>query len=313
MMFADKLLQAVNLFPTGLTPPSNYTAQTIVNLSWDASYSQGIFTESGWYRVQISGYDGNGATSSGGRIVHVFYAYSGTKYLIWGCYGENTGYPVPSGNGGTKPGLTGEDGILGGGGASGVDHNFVFYNPNQTIMGHGSGGGGSPTGNGGVNSTTYKGGGGCGFICGVDEIGTTLATQTEAFIDPNYAGFSVDSVTTMVLGAGGGGYGSAGCGGGGGAYGNGGNTLSYALTPQTFSGGTGPGGALFGAGADGTKTSVIKTSASGVTPATYDTIAGHGGDGAWCVRDYSTNTFTSGTGQGSPINNGVCLLEKLIY
>lgn len=307
MMFADKLLQAVNLFPTGITMPTGtFSTQVIKDISYTATSFQGVLTETGWYRVKIGAADGAGANTSygyGGKIMHTFFAYSGTKYLLWGCDGPSTGYPVPSGNGGyyynpTTQNLDGEDGILGGGGGSGSDKTT------QGLISHGGPGGGSATGNGATNTgaSGNVSGAGCGFICGLDEIGTTLTTQTESFVDPNYAGFSVDSVIAMVLAGGGGSYGVGG-GGGGGAYGNGGhgvkwNSVGLVITELT-NGGTGPGGTTFGVGADGTYAS------SG--------NAGEGGNGAWCVRDYSTSTFTSGTGQQSPISAGTCRLEKLIY
>lgn len=308
MIFADKLIMGTKMFPTGLTPPSSYSLQTLVTLSNTASYQTGTLASSGWYRVQIGAADGVPTSGSGtmipgygGYASQIFYAFSGTKYIIWGCNGPTTGYPWPAGNGNTD-----DYGLLGGGGGRSswtTTTSGGHFNPQTgtivgqtTIVTSGSNGGGSATGNGGVNGTGETsvyygtgGGGGAGFVCGVDWPGVNASPETEAFSDHT---FSVDNVTTMVLAGGG-----AGCeghsGGGGGAYGNGG----AAAQPRTGYGpGTGPGGTTIGKGADGSSVN-----------------GGNGADGAWCIRDYSTNTFTSGTGQHSRPSAQICVLQKLIY
>ena len=307
MIFADKLLMGVEMFPTGLTPPTSYTTQTIVDLSNTANYSQGTFAESGWYRVKIGAADGQPLEDSasiipgkGGYASQIFYAFNGTKFLIWGCNGTATGYPWPQGNGNSS-----DYGILGGGGAGAwfstyttgghIDPHTGRIVGSTTIVTSGGYGGGSPTGNGGTRqsgeSTTYfgtEGGAGAGFICGLDITGTTLVTETESFSDHT---FSVNSVIAMVLAGGGGGC-TGHAGAGGGAYGNGGTTDN---DYNNRGPGTGPGDESFGRG--------------GNTPGS----GGHGGDGAWCVRDYSTGTFSFGTGINSRPAAQVCILEKLIY
>ena len=318
-MFADKLLMGVNMFPTGITPPTSYTTQTIVNLTGTASYYVGVITDTGWYRARIGAADGGGAGSPGygGYASEIFYAYSGSKYLIWGCHGQNTGYPWPD-NGPYSE----VAGALGGGGATGDGRTWRYggtYSAqhggmiNQTtVITYGGGGGGSPKGNGHVSTagsgTGTIGGGGAGFICGMDFMGTTAASETEAFSDHT---FSVDSVVAMVLAGGGGGQSPSGSGGGGGAWGDGGNAGGWSATMigtstvydiRSIPGGTGPGGAN-GKGTNGSNGNV---SSSGTTIAP-------GGNGGWAIRDYSTNTFSYGTGINGRPATEVCVLEKLIY
>lgn len=301
MIFADKLIMGVEMFPTGLTPPTSYTTQTIVNLSGTASYYVGVINDCGWYRIRVGAADGAAGSSDaitpgcGGYATKIFYAFTGAKYLIWGAHETTTGYPWPQGNG-NEDGL----GILGGGGGRSVWTTVTsggHFNPQTgtivgqtTIVTAGAQGGGSPTGNGGTETPgTYvgtKGGGGAGFVCGIDFMGTTATSETEAFSDHT---FSVDSVIAMVLAGGGGGCSGYG-GGGGGAWGNGGNGAN----PWSGYGpGTGPGGT---------------TGVGGTAPG-----AGNGGDGAWAIRDYSTNTFSYGTGINGRPATEVCVLEKLIY
>lgn len=172
----------------------------------------------------------------------------------------------------------------------------VTYYPNPTgnsheggLLGGGGGttwsaapGGGGAGGNGGAQG----GGAGAGFIAGIN---TYQPTTTESWSD---GPLSVDTVVAMVL-CGGGGCGQAASfisdpGGGGGAWGNGGNS-------RNSQGGSGPGGATFGRGGNG---QVIGTN--------------YGGHGAWCVRDYSTNTFTSGTGAGTTgLTSGQVTIERV--
>lgn len=304
MIFADKLLIGVKMFPTGLTPPTSYSTQTIVDLSNTASYYVGVITESGWYRVSVGAADGSPLENqptilpgSGGYASQVFYAFNGCKYIIWGANASTTGYPWPQGNGNTP-----DYGILGGGGARSKNSSYTtggYIDPNTgrvvgatTIVTAGAQGGGSATGNGGTETPgTYigtQGGAGAGFVCGIDLPGVNVSTETEPFSDHT---FSVNSVITMVLAGGG-----AGCkghgGGGGGAYGNGG---AGANPYADWGPGLGPGLDTFGKGGDA------------------PTSGGGGGDGAWAIRDYSTSTFTSGTGTNGRPAAQVCVLEKLIY
>lgn len=325
MIFADKLIMGVNMFPTGIGLPGSYTTQTIVSLSGSATYRTGVLSDTGWYRVKIGAADGGTAINAGkgGYASQIFYAYSGTKYIIWGCHGATTGYPNPSGNGGdsTTSATPATSGALGGGGAQGGGRTYVFFNPNQTIVAYGGPGGGSAMGNGGASNSSAapSGGAGSGFICGMDKMGTTLATETESFSD---TAFSVDSVIAMVLAGGGGANGGSGGGGGGGAWGNGGDGASWTgqavgsstvWSPSTIPGATGPGGTSFGAGTSGTNRYMTKTSAAGVSPPTYSSTGGDGGNGGWCIRDYSTNTFSSGSGANGRTSAEICVLEKLIY
>ena len=307
MFFSRKLLPSIYLYPSGMNVPSSFTTQEVVNLSNTASYQIGTIASTGWYRVKIGAADGTGEKAGkGGYATKTFFAYNGSKYLIWGCNGKNTGYPTPSGSGGS------ENGILGGGGANGGSRTFQFVNPNANIITHGGMGGGSAAGNGATDSYS-SGGAGCGFICGIDANSMDEIFTSESFSN---SGFSVESVMLMVLAGGGAGSSSAGAGGGG-AWGNGGHGTgwddSIAHAPILIDGGTGPGGTTFGMGTDGEAFTMTRTSASGVTPATYQRTGGQGGNGAWCIRDFTTSSFTSGTGTNSRPAAQVCILEKLIY
>jgi len=321
MIFADKLIMGIPLLPVGATPPSSYTTQTIHDLSNSASYEQGVFTESGWYRVKIGAADADsgdtqGRDGKGGYASTIFYAYSGTKYLLWGCNGRATGFPWPYGNAADGTITEAEDGDLGGAGGMGSNRTFTYggtYNPSTghttggtTVLAHGGPGGGSATGNGGLyqgTTVTWNGGAGAGFICGVDFMGAIATTETEAYTNANY---SIDNILAMVLAGGGGSWGSSAGGGGGGAYGDGGNGYDWHASGGTVSancaGGTGS-DPTFGRGTDGLQGTV---DASG-------THNGNGGDGGWCIRNYTTNTFSSGTGVNSRPAAQVCILEKLIY
>lgn len=286
-MFPKKLLFGTSGYPVNINPPSSFTTQTVVDLSDQATYATGTIPSTGWYRAKIGASDGEANT--GGYAEQIFYAYNGSKYLIWGCNGTSTGYPWPSGSGGDS-----SYGILGGGGANSLSGTHRVGQTTVTYVG--GRGGGSATGNG---QTSSKGnsGSGCGIICGIDEMDPNIVTQTEGFTDHT---FSVDTVIAMVLAAGGGGHGDhpyetspGGGGGGGGAYGDGGRGYSSSSSNQP---GTGPGGQDFGKGGNGTNGAVYNA-----------------GLGAWAIRDYSTNTFTSGTGPNSRPAAQVCVLEKLIY
>ena len=171
---------------------------------------------------------------------------------MWGASRMYTGYPVPSGNASFQNFTAKvESGTLGGAGAHGVSWN------------------------------ESGGGGGAGFIAGIN--GKDLSS-TESWTVGN---FSVDSVLAMVLAGGGGGNvrdnGEPRTGGaGGGAWGNGGDGYNV-------SGGSGPGGNTFGKGGS-TGTSSWAGSAAG----------------AWCLRDFTSNTFESGVGikTGSSLSIG---------
>lgn len=305
MFFSRKLLAAVPEFPIGMTAPGSYTTQTLVDLSNTASYQTGVFSDTGWYRVKIGAADGKNASSAnggkGGYASTIFFAYSGTKYLIWGCNNINTGYPNPSNK-------------LGGVGGDGRGYSWHVPAPIYNIVIAGGYGGGSATSNGKSSSLgvvtygTHSSGAGAGFICGMDETTSGVSTETETFNEEGY--FSVDTVFTMVLAGGGGGAGAdvnayssgsdaTGGGGGGGAWGNGGNGGSSGSHGVGNSGGSGPGG-TDGKGTNGTDS---------VTSST----AGTGGNGGWAIRDYTTNTFSYGSGANGRPAAQVCILEKLIY
>lgn len=291
MFLSKKLLAAVPEFPIGMTPPSSYTTQTIVDLSNTESYQSGVFSESGWYRVSIGGADGRSTSTTatngqGGYASQIFFAYSGTKYIIWGANQNKCGYPN-----------TAAYNLLGGTGGRGRGHT------SSGITKRGGAGGGSPTEGG--STLAPMAGAGAGFVCGMDETVSGVATETESFSDPGY--FSVDTVFTMVLAGGGGAAGmdatsgsvSTAGGGGGGAWGNGGTGGAIPSLGNGSAGGTGPGGTS-GAGVNG-------------QDSVYNGRAGSGGDGGWAIRDYTTNTFSYGTGTNSRPAAQVCILEKLIY
>lgn len=182
----------------------------------------------------------------------------------------------------------------------GATNRYTGYPTPSTVLGGnggqvtwteaGGGGGGAGNHGGHVHSDGGWGGGGTGCIIGIDKTKSDGTTLTESW---NHAGFSVQSVECMILAGGGGGNsGDNGeprpGGAGGGAWGNGGNN-SYA------NGSSGPGGTSFGCGAS--------------NPGYW---AGPGA-GAWCVRDYSTSTWSSGTGvkSGSSGARGTTYIYKI--
>lgn len=312
MIFADKLIMGSPILPIGMQPPATYTTQTMYDLSSTTNYVNGVFTESGWYRVKIGAADGycnddiySSRCGKGGYASAIFFAYKGEKFLLWGCDGVSTGFPWPYGNGPTSsyagPSVDPEDGDLGGGGGNGSAH--TFYNTGSgNVMGRGGPGGGGSTGNGGSYSGSggvlWQGGAGAGFIGGINTVGIVPATETESY---THETFSINNVLTMVLAGGGGSWGSSAGGGGGGAWGNGGDGYVWGTSSDFCIGGTGS-SAVFGRGADGAQ-------------GTYNNGLqnGYGGDGAWCVRDFTTETYTYGTGTNSRPAAQVCILEKLIY
>lgn len=302
MFFSRKLLAAVPEFPIGMTPPNSYTTQTIVDLSNSATYQTGVFSDTGWYRVKIGAADGQNASSAsggkGGYASKIFFAYSGTKYIIWGCNGVSTGYPNPSNK-------------LGGAGGDGRGYSWHVPAPINVVRIAGGWGGGSATSNGSAASAVFygshSGGAGAGFVCGMDETTSGVSTETETFNEAGH--FSVDTVFTMVLAGGGGGAGAdknayssgsdtTGGGGGGGAWGDGGTGGSSGSHGDGASGTAGPG----------------ETSGKGANAgSSTSSSAGAGGNGGWAIRDYTTNTFSYGSGTNGRPAAQVCILEKLIY
>lgn len=312
MLYSKKLLIKPYELPVILTPPTEFTTELLVDITGVATSRTGTIDENGWYRVRVGAADSEGTYHGGGSGVagyaeKIFYAYTGSKYLIWSSSGLNTGYPWPKGNGGVAGSYP-----LGGGGKRYVGFNYSDAGTKGYF--ESGGGGGSPTGNGGPGvdksghdehgaSGGADGGGGAGFICGIDA-GEVLS---ESFADGT---FSVDSVITMVLAGGAGGQASdegsyRSGGGGGGAWGNGGECYtrgswwdpsqwqhSAGTYIQSYNGGTGPGGSQGQGG--------------------YGNRYGPSGDGAWAIRDFSTDTFSYGLGGNGRPRASYCTLEKLI-
>lgn len=289
MYFAKRMLAQNYPLPVPFEKPASYTSSLVASVYGASHKIYEVPPEAGgWYLVKVAGasgfrgHDQDGATSGG--VNAIVYIFGGSKVLLWAgttgtgsgsgnFAGGTTGYPSPSGQGGTSEGTAGSAGILGGGGAGGS----AF---------RGGGGGGGAAGNGGTSG--YKaGGGGAGSGCIIGVLGNAASTIGIHTVQPWAVGtYKVDAVTAMVLGAGGGGgYGDSTArsgGAGGGAWGNGGanNTTGAA-------GGSGPGGSSFGVG----------QATSGVT-------GGNAGYGAWCVRDFTTGTMKSGIGGGVTPNWG---------
>lgn len=227
MLLSKKLLAINYPLPVLAAFPTEYETIDVATVSGQ-NYLMGTIENSGWYRITASAVTGGvnrGLNGVGGATSRTCYLYAGTRYLMWGANGGNTGYPVPTGNAGTA-------GKLGGGGSNGV--------------GGGGGGGGA-----GGNGTGYgPGGAGVGFIAGLN---LHANTKTETWVDDAFPEFSVDTVETMVL-CGGGGAGFVGSdswrssGGGGGAWGNGGGQNGENYSAGLGGGAAGPGGNTFGAG-----------------------------------------------------------------
>lgn len=257
MQLSKKLLVERFEFPVPGQPPAN-PLYRLMQVVTTSSY-QGVITESGWYRIQVCAINGlvdPNGTNSGGVAGAV-------EKTVW--LNRGTEYLMWGASGQITyyPEPNGNGGRYVNGSAG------VLGGGGGTGQGRSGAGGGGAAGNGGAG--VYRGGaggGGAGFIAGLN---TYQPSKTEEW---SHAGFSVDTVECMILcGGGGGGCGNEGYrsgGGGGGAWGNGGNGVAYG-------GGAGPGGATFGMG-----------DSSGQY--------GAGANGAWCIRDYTTNTFTSGTG-----------------
>lgn len=262
-------------FPVQVQPPESITSTTTIyrtsNTAATAEYKILTIVKAGWYIMGAYGSTGGkwagAGGGAGGARQALVYLYEGSKVLMWGAqdcgvsgHNTRTGYPIPTGNGAAGAG-SGQYGALGGGGATPGNY------------GEDGGGGGGAGGNGGnEHYDGGYGGGGAGIIAGLD----TVLDHTESFACGDI--YSVKTVIAMVLGGGGGG----GCGdnntprvggAGGGAWGNGGS-----ITGTGWAGGGGPGG-TFGAG-------------QSKTNANYS----GGSAGGWCVRDFSTGLFESGTG-----------------
>lgn len=268
------------LFPVGSTAPTSYTTQRLVTVS-AGNYSVYTVLEDGWYSVEVCAAGSNngvnaGGSAPGGKRTQVVYLYQGQKCLLWaGAIGVGCAYP------GTQ---TSE---LGGRGACGHDES-------------GAGGGGpaiSPT-----DKPHWEGGAGgqgSGFLAGftdttIDDYSITAGSMTRNInysLDTTAVNFSSISVYVLAGGAGGGhsdnGDWRSG-GGAGGALGNGGDTY-WPYTSLT----SGPAGASWGNGGN----SYILTK---------------GGDGAWAVLDFSTNTAVCGQGGGAARTAGHVYLDKVI-
>ena len=232
----------------------------------------GEIQTSGWYRVNVCAASG----ASGDGLAGVG---GSVAHICW--LNRGTKYLMWGASGQVTyyPTPSGTGGHL----SNGLDG--VLGGGGGTGQGRSGGGGGGAAGNGGMNEyRSGVGGGGAGFIAGIN---TYQPTKTESW---SHAGFSVDTVECMVLcGGGGGGPGNEGYrsgGGGGGAWGNGGGGVAYG-------GGAGPGGTSFGMGA---------------SSAHY----ANGANGAWCIRDYTTNTFTSGVGVRDSGNDGTSLWRLIV-
>lgn len=220
---------------------------------------KGVIEESGWYRIRVAAVNGGSGDTAYGSGGSI-------EHTCW--LNRGTEYLMWGASGQITyyPAPNGHGGRHANGTAG------VLGGGGGTGQGRSGGGGGSAAGNGGAGD--YRsgiGGGGAGFIAGLN---TYQPSKTEEW---SHAGLSVDTVECMVLCGGGGGArgneGNRSGGGGGGAWGNGGSGVAYA-------GGAGPGGAGFGVGA---------------STGQY----GPGANGAWAIRDYTTNTFRWGTGVGT--------------
>lgn len=273
MQLSKKLLVERFEFPVPGQPPTN-PVYTLIQSVTTSNY-RGVIAESGWYRIRAAAIDGlvdPNGTTSGGTAGAI-------EHTCW--LNRGTEYLMWGASGQ----ITYYPETSGNGGRDANGSAGVLGGGGGTGQGRSGAGGGGAAGNGG--NPVYRGGaggGGVGFLAGLN---TYQPSKTEEW---SHAGFSVDTVECMVLcGGGGGGCGNEGYrsgGGGGGAWGNGGNGVAYA-------GGTGPGSSTFGVGA---------------STGQY----GPGANGAWCIRDYTTNTFTSGTGAGTAnLTRGQVTIERV--
>lgn len=265
--------------------PSSYTESQVARAD---GANNTIYTVplDGYYRVQVSGSGGqtaygNANLSYAGGTNQIVYLYKGTKCLLWGASAGNpayTGYPSPG------------DTSLGGTGATG-------YTGDES----GSGGGGAASNGSSAPYNGGAGGAGAGFLAGLPaNVSVPYKTHQESTwnygVDSNrdwsVGGFTVGNLYCYILCGGSGGNcsdngGSRAGGGGGGAFGSGGNTYN------NISGTAGPGNG-WGKGADSARYA-------------------KGGDGAWCIMDFSRNLWGWGTGGGvSSSNNGYCILTRII-
>ena len=282
MFLSKRLLTDTLVLPVLLEPPTNISDRTLITEVSGNSREVVTILESGWYYIEVgasTGHRGQTTAGVGGRCSGAVYIYAHSKVLIWSALSHLTGYIAPTGTGGVRTSINGQAGALGGGGAC------------RTNTDSGGGGGGAG-GNGGVNHSSDdwgyggRGGGGAGAIIGIDK---KIPNATYW----SHGGFFCKSVIAMFL-AGGGGGGAAdngiprSGGGGGGAWGNGGGRAN-----TNTGGGAGPGGIDFGKGANG------KGNYKG------------GGDGAWCIRDFSQNNFVFGT--GAQVGTTAVLNKSAIY
>lgn len=165
---------------------------------------------------------------------------------------------------------------------------------------NGSGGGAACDGAHGI----YDGGGGAGCVLGfTSNVNFNKSNQTSnSTTDKSLTlgDYTITHIYAMIL-CGGSGAGSSRSAGvtpttstygaaGGGAWGSGGTLSGHQNVPPFV----GPGGSTFGKGGD-------------ATDGTY----ANGGDGAWAVIDYSTGTFSSGTGGGDKTTTGYAKIYRV--
>lgn len=276
--------------PTKKPIPSSYTEVQVARTD-GANYTIYTVPEDGFYRVQVSA--GAGGTAYGntnlsyaGGTNQIVYLYKGTQCLLWsGTGGGNgdtdgsaagvTGYPAPT----NDLGATGPDRQAGeSGGAGGGAANHGLYGTYQG--GHG--------------------GAGSGFLAGLPSTTTVpYITHKESAwdyaVDTNRdwtaGSYSVSNLYCYILCGGSGGNSSdngdtRSGGAGGGAFGNSGMAYDWQAIH-------GPGG-TWGQGENGVR-------------------YGKGGNGAWCIMDFSRNQWNWGYGTGvSSGNNGYCILTRLV-
>lgn len=226
--------------------------------------------ESGFYKVSVSGSGGtvaykNTTVTYAGGCTKTVYLFKGTKCLLWGASGGNTGYPVPTSELGGR-GVTGWSGESGGGGGGAATN--ADYRPDD----------------GGY------GGAGAGFLAGLPVVTSDVETHTEsAWRKPvsttdswTVGNYSVRSLYCRILCGGSGGnssdngsYRSGGSGGG--AWGDSGTNVQNGNAYNE-----GPGG-VWGKGGNSSRYSA-------------------GGWGAWCIMDFSRDQWD--WGQGGGVGNG---------
>lgn len=271
--------QAVS-FPVDETVPTGANEVLVAQANGNTSVVYEV-PESGFYKVSISASAGTGAYKNGtvtyaGGCTKTVYLFKGSKCLLWGASGTNTGYP-----GEKNTYVLGATGIGNTGGESG-------------------GGGGGPTCNAAPRGDDGGyGGAGAGFLAGLPVAVAGPKTHNESAwrksvsTDESWTAgsYSVRSLYCRILCGGSGGNcsdnGSWRSGGsGGGAWGDSGT--------NTFinSANEGPGG----------------TWGKGGNSARYSA----GGWGAWCIMDFSRNQWEWGQGGGVGSGGaGYCRLYAL--